>query len=105
MTQAPTNAFRPGYVYNPADAPPTTFYSPTAEANQRALEEARRKAQAPDFLDAVVVTLKFAALYVPVNLVLSLLPAGPDLSQEAALVAHDALPADPTGVKVDPPKK
>jgi len=54
MTQAPTNAFRPGYVYNPADAPPTTFYSPTAEANQRALEEARRKAQAPDFLDAVV---------------------------------------------------
>lgn len=37
--------------------------------------------------------------------VLSLLPAGPDLSQEAALVAHDALPADPGGVKVDPPKK
>jgi len=37
--------------------------------------------------------------------VLSLLPAGPELSQEAALVAHDALPADPAGVKVNPPKQ
>lgn len=37
--------------------------------------------------------------------VLSLLPAGPELSQEAALVAHDAFPADPAGVKVNPPKQ
>ncbi|AMW21764.1 type VII secretion protein [[Mycobacterium] chelonae subsp. bovistauri] len=37
--------------------------------------------------------------------VLSLLPAGPELSQEAALVAHDSLAADPAGTKVDPPKQ
>ncbi|OHV02779.1 type VII secretion protein EccB [Mycobacterium talmoniae] len=36
--------------------------------------------------------------------VLSLLPPGPELSQEAALVAHDGMAADPTGLKVDPPK-
>ncbi|OBF17792.1 type VII secretion protein EccB [Mycobacterium kubicae] len=36
--------------------------------------------------------------------VLSLLPAGPELSQEAALVAHDGMGADPRGSKVEPPK-
>lgn len=36
--------------------------------------------------------------------VVSLLPAGPDLSQEAALVAHDGMGADPRGSKVEPPK-
>lgn len=36
--------------------------------------------------------------------VLSLLPAGPELSQEAALIAHDGMAADPAGVKIDPPK-
>jgi type VII secretion protein EccB len=35
--------------------------------------------------------------------VLSLLPAGPELSQEAALVAHDGMAADPDGVAVQPP--
>jgi type VII secretion protein EccB len=36
--------------------------------------------------------------------VLSLLPAGPDLSQEAALVAHDGMAADPDSVTVQPPQ-
>lgn len=36
--------------------------------------------------------------------VLSLLPAGPELSQEAALIAHDGMPADPDGLKVNPPR-
>ncbi|PJE07766.1 MAG: type VII secretion protein EccB [Mycobacterium sp.] len=36
--------------------------------------------------------------------VVSLLPAGPDLSQEAALVAHDGMGADPRGSKVEPPR-
>ncbi|KQH79213.1 type VII secretion protein EccB [Mycobacterium gordonae] len=36
--------------------------------------------------------------------VVSLLPAGPELSQEAALVAHDGMGADPRGLKVEPPK-
>lgn len=36
--------------------------------------------------------------------VLSLLPAGPDLSQEAALVAHDGMAADPDSVTVRPPQ-
>ncbi|OBK21567.1 type VII secretion protein EccB [Mycobacterium asiaticum] len=36
--------------------------------------------------------------------VLSLLPAGPELSQEAALVSHDGMGADPRGSKVEPPK-
>lgn len=35
--------------------------------------------------------------------VLSLLPAGPSLSQEAALVAHDSMAADPGAVTVQPP--
>lgn len=50
--------------------------------------------------DSTVVKPQFAPWSV-----LSLLPAGPELSQEAALVAHDALPADPAGVKVNPPKQ
>jgi type VII secretion protein EccB len=36
--------------------------------------------------------------------VLSLLPAGPNLSQEAALVAHDGMAADPDSVTVQPPQ-
>lgn len=36
--------------------------------------------------------------------VLSLLPPGPELSQEAALVAHDGMAADPDGVQVNPPR-
>lgn len=36
--------------------------------------------------------------------VLSLLPPGPELSQQAALIAHDGMPADPDGQKVNPPK-
>jgi type VII secretion protein EccB len=36
--------------------------------------------------------------------VLSLLPAGPELSQEAALVAHDGVAPDPNGVAVAQPK-
>lgn len=35
--------------------------------------------------------------------VVSLLPAGPELSQEAALVAHDGMAADPRGSKVEQP--
>jgi type VII secretion protein EccB len=35
---------------------------------------------------------------------LSLLPAGPELSQEAALVAHDGVAPDPNGVAVPQPK-
>lgn len=37
--------------------------------------------------------------------VLSLLPPGPELSQEAALVAHDGMAADPAGLKMDAPKR
>lgn len=36
--------------------------------------------------------------------VLSLLPAGPELSQQAALIAHDGFAADPNGMTVTPPK-
>lgn len=36
--------------------------------------------------------------------VISLLPPGPDLSQEAALVAHDGMAADANSSKVTPPK-
>lgn len=36
--------------------------------------------------------------------VVSLLPAGPELSQEAALVAHDGMAADPHGSKVEQPR-
>jgi len=36
--------------------------------------------------------------------VISLLPPGPELSQEAALIAHDAMPADPNGQTVQLPK-
>ncbi len=36
--------------------------------------------------------------------VISLLPPGPELSQEAALIAHDGMAADPDGFKVNPPK-
>jgi type VII secretion protein EccB len=36
--------------------------------------------------------------------VLSLLPSGPELSQEAALVSHDGMGADPHGSKVEQPK-
>jgi type VII secretion protein EccB len=36
--------------------------------------------------------------------VLSLLPSGPELSQEAALVAHDGVAADPNSVAVPQPK-
>jgi ESX secretion system ATPase EccB len=32
--------------------------------------------------------------------VLALLPAGPELSQEAALVAHDGVASDPNSVAV-----
>jgi type VII secretion protein EccB len=35
--------------------------------------------------------------------VLSLLPPGPELSQEAALMAHDGMAADPDGRKLNPP--
>ena len=35
--------------------------------------------------------------------VLSLLPAGPELSQEAALIAHDGMAADPAGRRLNPP--
>jgi len=35
---------------------------------------------------------------------LSLLPAGPELSQQAALIAHDGIAADPAGSKIAPPK-
>jgi type VII secretion protein EccB len=37
--------------------------------------------------------------------VLSLLPPGPSLSQEAALVAHDGMSADPDSVTVEPPQQ
>lgn len=37
--------------------------------------------------------------------ILSLLPAGPELSQQAALVAHDGMAADPASVKVEQPKQ
>jgi hypothetical protein len=36
--------------------------------------------------------------------VISLLPPGPELSQEAALIAHDGMPADPYGQPVQQPK-
>jgi type VII secretion protein EccB len=36
--------------------------------------------------------------------VLSLLPAGPDLSQQAALIAHDGIPADQDGSTITLPK-
>jgi type VII secretion protein EccB len=36
--------------------------------------------------------------------VISLLPPGPELSQEAALIAHDGMPADPYGQIVQQPK-
>jgi type VII secretion protein EccB len=36
--------------------------------------------------------------------VISLLPPGPELSQQAALIAHDGMPGDPDGMKVNPPK-
>jgi hypothetical protein len=36
--------------------------------------------------------------------VVSLLPPGPALSQEAALVAHDGMAADPDSVRVQPPE-
>jgi type VII secretion protein EccB len=36
---------------------------------------------------------------------LSLLPPGPELSQEAALVAHDGIAADPHGSKVEQPQQ
>jgi type VII secretion protein EccB len=36
--------------------------------------------------------------------IISLLPAGPALSQEGALIAHDGMPADPRGKTVEPPK-
>ncbi|SIM22112.1 ESX-4 secretion system protein eccB4 [Mycobacteroides abscessus subsp. abscessus] len=36
--------------------------------------------------------------------IVSLLPPGPELSQQAALIAHDGMSADPKGLKVDPPK-
>lgn len=36
--------------------------------------------------------------------VISLLPPGPELSQQAALIAHDGMAADPDGFKVIPPK-
>ncbi|OBI22567.1 type VII secretion protein EccB [Mycobacterium sp. E2497] len=36
---------------------------------------------------------------------LSLLPSGPELSQEAALIAHDGVAADPHSVKVQPPSR
>ncbi|OBA78585.1 type VII secretion protein EccB [Mycobacterium sp. 1164966.3] len=36
--------------------------------------------------------------------VVSLLPAGPELSQEAALIAHDGMGADPRGSTVEQPK-
>ncbi len=35
---------------------------------------------------------------------LSLLPAGPELSQQAALIAHDGMAADPDGSTIAPPK-
>lgn len=37
--------------------------------------------------------------------VLRLLPAGPELSQQAALIAHDGMAADPNGHAVKPPKR
>jgi hypothetical protein len=36
--------------------------------------------------------------------VISLLPPGPELSAEAALIAHDGVPADPHGTAVEQPK-
>ncbi len=36
--------------------------------------------------------------------IISLLPPGPQLSQEAALIAHDGVPADPAGKAVEQPK-
>lgn len=36
--------------------------------------------------------------------IIALLPPGPELSQEAALIAHDGMPADPHGQTVAPPK-
>jgi type VII secretion protein EccB len=36
--------------------------------------------------------------------VISLLPAGPELSQQAALIAHDGMAADPRGLKIDQPQ-
>ena len=35
---------------------------------------------------------------------LSLLPAGPELSQQAAMIAHDGIAADPDGSTIAPPK-
>jgi type VII secretion protein EccB len=35
--------------------------------------------------------------------VIMLLPPGPELSQQAALIAHDGMPADPNGITVNPP--
>jgi type VII secretion protein EccB len=36
--------------------------------------------------------------------IVSLLPAGPELSQQAALIAHDGMAADPAGLKVAQPQ-
>jgi type VII secretion protein EccB len=36
--------------------------------------------------------------------VLALLPSGPELSQQAALIAHDGIAADSDGLKITPPK-
>lgn len=36
--------------------------------------------------------------------ILKLLPAGPELSKQAALIAHDGMAGDPAGLKVTPPK-
>jgi hypothetical protein len=36
---------------------------------------------------------------------LSMLPPGPELSQEAALVAHDGIAADPHGSKIQQPQQ
>jgi hypothetical protein len=37
--------------------------------------------------------------------VLALLPPGPELSQHAALIAHDGIAADPEGHQIPPPKQ
>ncbi|MGH3726597.1 MAG: type VII secretion protein EccB [Mycobacterium sp.] len=36
--------------------------------------------------------------------IVKLLPPGPELSQQAALIAHDGMAADPKGLKITPPK-
>ncbi|MFV8309663.1 type VII secretion protein EccB [Mycobacteroides chelonae] len=36
--------------------------------------------------------------------IIKLLPPGPELSQQAALIAHDGMVADPNGLKINPPK-